>query len=480
MSGDKKNIIIYTAQDIEAYFTGQLSPSQRHAMEKDALDDPFLAEAMEGYEAMQGRSWKPQLVELHRHFEEERSPAKVIPLRASTSRWWKVAAAILVIGSGATITYMLTSKRSTDPGKEQIATVKQPVNPSVTPTQTKSATPVATTKDPTSKDQLATVKFVPSSTGPLAQNTNPTSNGSTIRTDKKVAEPVFKNDIVSTQKPITNDDREKATASIVTKDKDPGIASATKTAPSASTAETVNVPNKSAATPGINEGLRNRADDELAKRKAEQRSVAANNSQAMNHNFTAQVVGPDNTPLPFANVTLKNEDFGTYADVKGNFRLVSTDSLINVEVRSVGYLPRVYTLRSNASQNRIVLAEDENTAKERSVVINDGAPSNRSARRGVMKDSSYVNVEPADGWENYNAYVRNNINIPDNALKKDLHGEVELSFKVHPDGSVSNITVSQSDCADCAELAKRLVEQGPQWKIKKGIRKSSGRIKVQF
>ena len=47
MSGEKKNII-YSSKDIEAYFTGQLSPSQRHAMEKDALDDAFLAEAMEG------------------------------------------------------------------------------------------------------------------------------------------------------------------------------------------------------------------------------------------------------------------------------------------------------------------------------------------------------------------------------------------------------------------------------------------------
>ena len=70
MSGDKKNII-YSSKDIEAYFAGQLSPSQRHAMEKDALDDAFLAEAMEGYEAMQGKSWTPMLTELHRYFEDE-------------------------------------------------------------------------------------------------------------------------------------------------------------------------------------------------------------------------------------------------------------------------------------------------------------------------------------------------------------------------------------------------------------------------
>jgi len=476
MSGDKKNII-YTSKDIEAYFTGQLSPLQRHAMEKDALDDPFLAEAIEGYEAMQGRSWKSQLVELHRHFEEERSPAKVIPLNRSTGRWWKVAAAVLVIGCGATLTYVLTNKKTAEPGKQEIAKVNTPVketpttvSPVTTPTKTENSTSVATKQNPAIKADPATT-VVPNNPS-LAQNTIPGAKGSVTVPEKKVVTDGDKGkDVVSALPKLT--DKEK-TVSPATKINTDDLAKSTITKSPAN-----NTPVITAATNGLfSEIAATRADD--AKRKAEQKQAPVTNSQTVTHNFLAQVVGPDNTPLPFANVTIKNEDFGTYADVRGNFKLLSTDSLINVEVRSVGYLPRVYTLRSSASQNRIVLAEDENTAKERAVVINNGAPSNRSARRGVMKDSLYVNVEPADGWDNYNAYVRNNIDIPENAVKKDLHGEVEVSFKVHPNGTVSDITVSQSDCADCAELAKRLVEQGPQWKIKKGIRKSSARIKVQF
>jgi len=37
----------------------------------------------------------------------------------------------------------------------------------------------------------------------------------------------------------------------------------------------------------------------------------------LNRNFNAQVVGADNTPLPFANISIKSENFGTYADAKG-------------------------------------------------------------------------------------------------------------------------------------------------------------------
>src|SRR4051812_11453005 len=39
----------FSAADIERYRRGQLSPAQMHAMEKAAMEDSFLADAMEGY-----------------------------------------------------------------------------------------------------------------------------------------------------------------------------------------------------------------------------------------------------------------------------------------------------------------------------------------------------------------------------------------------------------------------------------------------
>jgi len=40
----------YTAKDIERYHSGQLSSAEMHALEKAALDDLFLADALEGYQ----------------------------------------------------------------------------------------------------------------------------------------------------------------------------------------------------------------------------------------------------------------------------------------------------------------------------------------------------------------------------------------------------------------------------------------------
>ncbi len=43
------NIKNFTAADIEKYHKGLLSAKERHDLEKAALDDPFLADALEGY-----------------------------------------------------------------------------------------------------------------------------------------------------------------------------------------------------------------------------------------------------------------------------------------------------------------------------------------------------------------------------------------------------------------------------------------------
>ena len=39
----------YTAADIERYHRGVMSPSEQHELEKASLEDPFLADAIEGY-----------------------------------------------------------------------------------------------------------------------------------------------------------------------------------------------------------------------------------------------------------------------------------------------------------------------------------------------------------------------------------------------------------------------------------------------
>ena len=160
-------------------------------------------------------------------------------------------------------------------------------------------------------------------------------------------------------------------------------------------------------------------------------------------------------------------------------RLVSTDSILIIEVRSVGYLSKTFALRNNQAQTKIVLQEDEVAQKDKVVIGRADANSTQRSRRATLLTNSAVNVEPADGWENYNTYVANNLDIPEDLLKRDIRGEVELSFDVKSNGTISNIRINKSFGAEYDEAAKRLLLEGPQWKVKKG-RKTSASIKVQF
>lgn len=460
MNSDNKHIN-YTAADIEQYLAGKLSQLQMHAMEKAALDDPFLAEAMEGYEGMKNTEWNNQLVTLREEIAKKGTAAKVIPLHKTKSNWWKTAAAILLLGTATTITYILNNNEPAEKNVPQIAKTITVIPDSITQPGTAA---------------------IPSVTASL----NPTASATTeeIKATSEL--------IVKTEKAKTQADR------FITDPNAPQIKASEQnnTAAGNVNTEVVTIPVPATANnpAAINSNDQIADESNLAKNKAAARSMQeteavsrqrnqANSTfkkeTALNNFFTAQVVAPDNTPLPFTNISIKKENFGTYADAKGMVRLVSTDSILNIEVRSVGYTPKLFMLRTNQSPAKIVLQEDEFAKNDTRIIGNAGVNSSTTSRRARLVTDSAVNVEPADGWENYNTYVANNLDIPEDMMNRELRGEVEISFDVRSNGTISNIRINKSLGAGYDEAAKRLILDGPQWKVKKG-RKTSAKVKVQF
>lgn len=465
MNSDDKHII-YTAKDIEQYFSGKLSVQQMHAMEKAALDDPFLAEAMEGYEGMKEKDWKKQLTAVHQQITDVVAEAKIIPMhRSSTSWWWKAAAAVLIIGLGSALTYVFITDGSTQKTSLPIAQVKSTNEDTVI-----------------QKDNTALVKPVITNTGQLKSSSGYDSM-------------VTRADIAQNNAAIKpNDDfvYRPETKPVITAEKNPSPgnnykafvdSSALPVNVSAAASNNVAASNNNyngIATPGmVNTREQEKTTLNEMSAEASKRKSANKNERTINNFFNAQVVSADNSPLPFTNISLKSENFGTYADVKGNFRLFSTDTLLNIEVRSVGYLPRTFSLRSNQPLNRIVLQEDLTALKGRADIQDKEAIASQRLRRAMVLSDTLINVEPADGWDNYNTYVANNLNIPEDLLKNEFHGEVELTFDVKANGAISNIRINKSMGEAYDEAAKRLIQQGPQWKVKKG-RKSTASVKLQF
>ncbi len=441
MDSDKKHII-YSAEDIQQYLSGKLGPAEMHAMEKAALDDPFLAEAMEGYEGIPEKDWDKQLSVLKNKFSKAQT-AKVVPFNPVRRYFaWKVAAAILIIFSSVAITYTLLKKDTVE--NESIAAINS--NPDTT-----SATEADTSIGDTTSKAITSVE-----TGRNKIADQPL----VVKQDKKN---IPGNELVYHPENAENKPIDAGAGYEKSKTNPASEISASNQAPAIAKNDLQKL-----------ERLEEKATNPVAEKPEGNKMSAA----IANRKFSAQVVGQDGSPLPFANVTVPNENFGTYADAKGNFRLVSPDSLLNVEVKSAGYMPQNVTLRSNLFQNKIVLSDDNLALKEKTLVAGKASPLAKRARAALVPDT-IINVEPADGWTNYDTYITNNLAIPDKVVQKQIHGEVELSFEVRSDGVISNMKIDKSLCEDCDEAALKVIKEGPRWKIKKG-NKGIAKVKVKF
>lgn len=117
MSGQKRQNS-YTLADIERYLQGRLLPAEMHALEKAALQDPFLADALEGYRSADLVAAKDDLADirerlLSRDRDKDITP-QIIPLRSS-AKWWRIAAIFLLVsGAGSVGLYLFNNNTTRD------------------------------------------------------------------------------------------------------------------------------------------------------------------------------------------------------------------------------------------------------------------------------------------------------------------------------------------------------------------------------
>ncbi|HEV2481348.1 MAG TPA: carboxypeptidase-like regulatory domain-containing protein [Puia sp.] len=142
MNNADKHITQWSNTDVQRYLRGELSAREMHDLEQQALDDPFLADALEGLQTQPGDTLQQDLSQLSARLDARVAPKPTaIPWRAI-----RVAAAvILLVGLGFTAYYIL-------PGHKQPASIAKAKVPA----------PSAATNQP-----------APSPAPPIAANTTP-------------------------------------------------------------------------------------------------------------------------------------------------------------------------------------------------------------------------------------------------------------------------------------------------------------------
>ncbi|MEO7045324.1 MAG: carboxypeptidase-like regulatory domain-containing protein [Ferruginibacter sp.] len=101
----------YTAADFAAYHSGKMPEAEMYALEKAALEDPFLADALEGY--VFTPTAENDIAEIKARLKDKNKSAKVFFLTSSNKGLWRAAAAVVII-AGAGILFFNINNKVTD------------------------------------------------------------------------------------------------------------------------------------------------------------------------------------------------------------------------------------------------------------------------------------------------------------------------------------------------------------------------------
>ena len=456
------NINTFTASDIERYHKGLMSPKERNALEKAALDDPLLADALEGY-AQVADNMHEDLADLRKRLENRARKTLVVPVSDSKTSysWWKVAAMIVVIIGAGLLVYQLVFNReyselaearnnspaTTVAKEDSIAGSIPPGGTAVISKEADSAGVGLISDDKKTDRENKNRRSKPTeveSAGIKANDDSAVNNGALEKQNEKspVSEPeVLANKEAVTDNPVSKQDV--STRDSRRKDNAPPVA----------------------------------ADVEY--RQARSKPNAAANSIPLNQGFASEfnvfrgrVTDNNNNALPFSNITNLNDNIGTYSDARGNFVLTSPDSVLNVQIRSLGFETTNAQLLPANQENKIQLEGDK------SISANVLDTVKRNINRSRDSHMILEEPEPADGWNNYDMYLANNLKIPESFKSKQRTGTVELTFNVDNNGVPYNIVVKKSLCESCDKEAIRLIKEGPKWKRKQ--KKGKATVTVSF
>jgi TonB family protein len=453
----ENNIKSYTAADIEKYHKGLLTSKEMHELEKAALDDAFLADALEGF-AVPGTQIAADINELKNRLAERiEEEAKVITIKPERSSYRLLRAAVVIAfiaGAGLLVYQLGFNKKSEEiaRNKPDTETVIKSTEKTVTAPQNPFTTETAENKTTTNQTVI----------------NNTTVTGKTSTAENKNA----RND--------------KGGESVI---KDPNNASdvvTTTTAPTVSPAPgkpaEINDINKSIAKDDIKakeiadakrkveeDGFKDeKARQEIAEVKNNRAVVAKKTNDDVNYRnqatnvFRGRVTDQNNIGVPFANVTNLEDNAGTYTDAKGNFILTYPDSVLTVQVRSIGFENNNIQLRNSVPNNQVFLQDDRSLSE---VVISNKKPN--VAARSRDNNMKLEEPEPADGWDNYDSYLVNNVKLPEEYVtKQKAGGEVVVSFEVDKNGEPISFKIEKSLCKKCDQEAIRLIKDGPKWKRK--------------
>lgn len=406
------------------YIRGIRSGKEAHRLQKEAMRDPFLADAMDGYDCV-GENQEQQIELLRRRITARATRRK------KHAAAWSVAASLLI---GVCITsYFLFQKN------------KLPDD-------------VYTTLEALQRDTvLKKVPLIPqlplhgsqaNEKSPLAVNSRkdsakpPLSEG---RRNEQLRAPVVQEEITAeAEMSVTETDSAVAIPEAVSKTE--------SVANHLTAAKTVAV-----ATPIDNKVAAIIADS--AAREQLNRAIAQ--AQAV-YNIRGRVTDESGKPIVGATVSVKGTNKGTISDLNGKF-VLQPDGNKEIMVNFIGYEPVV--LPVDTGREMLIAMNQDKQLMNEVIVVGYGKSDKANLTGAVAHVEQLTLPQPLIGKKAYRKYMRKNMVRPADDECAKVEGEVVLTFHVDEKGRPVNIMVKESLCPSADKEAVRLINEGPDWTI---------------
>ncbi len=422
--------------DVHKYLRGELSAREMHALEKAALDDPFLSDALEGLASREApdQDLSDLTSRLGKKVAEKKSRLLILP------RIRIAAAVILLAGLGLIALYTSTSKQ-----KANIVSATRPTTPAP------DLATAPTTRADTSKSASAAPATPPQDN--LVSPTQPTRDGevATRSNTPKASTPKRR------QEPLAESRARQADGQYL--------------------ADSLVYPISPASAPPAGKDLAKMPSLSTKKDSFEYKAeLAGNNNGALQTQpllFSGQVLDTRNHPLAGVSLFLEGKRNGTVTDKEGYFKLYvpPPDTVRKLRVDYVGYDQASVVLNTDNRLSNVITLKEHESALNEVVVTGLGmkrketmaaAPSDDQSK----SDSLWTRATPAIGRAAYLDYLA--------AGKKSLgadssiHGTVSISFDIDRKGQLSNFKIEQSlsPVQDAGTI--RLISEGPSWKLLRG------------
>jgi TonB family protein len=410
------------SDDIKRYLSGEMTPAERHALEKKALSDPFLADALEGAAQISPQHFTDDIDSLHTLLDQH------VNQQAGGISFWtwglRLAAGLLLITITSYIFWNLLEEKSTTP---QLSSVeKNEADPS-------SASSMDSTARSNTKDQLA-----------LTENLR---EEEPIRAEKSREEMP----VLLSEKDLSTTGHQKETEVI----SNPVLLSEEKDLSGAGNKETV----AEAMAPAEAKKEVASYDDAIGTGRSAERSAKKSISPSATQNFSIisgnVFSAEDGSPLPGVNVTIKGTTKGTVTDKIGNYTLENASPASTLVYSFIGLQSKEVPV----GERRIIDAEMSVDMTQLSEIVVTGYGYSQESETTPTVDLAH----PSIGTRAYKKYLEETLRYPQGALDNKVEGRVTVEFFVESNGRLDDFTIIKGIGSGCDEELIRLIKEGPAW-----------------